>query len=191
MRNGAIIQDFAEGEYAFRLGWSEIIELQDLTDSGPYNLLLRLQNGTWKVEDIAQTIRLALIGGDKSLNPVKAKKLVDRYVKERPVLENMALAQAIIAVALFGGENKEPIEEAKKKEKDGEETVLDKDGKMTFQHIYGMAAVMGMTPQDVDGMSIWQFRAAVEGYSKAHAPQDDSLSSAEKDELFAMVQEYS
>lgn len=30
--------------------------------------------------------------------------------------------------------------------------------------------MIGWTPQQVDDMSLWQFRAAAEGYREAHAP---------------------
>ncbi len=39
-------------------------------------------------------------------------------------------------------------------------------------------------------MSMWQFMAAVDGYAKAHAPDDEkSLSTKEKDELWGWLNE--
>ncbi|UOK70192.1 hypothetical protein [Ancylobacter polymorphus] len=43
---------------------------------------------------------------------------------------------------------------------------------------------MGFTPQQIDGMSMWQFMASVEGFAQAHDPDARSkLSEAEKDDL--------
>ncbi len=48
---------------------------------------------------------------------------------------------------------------------------------------------MGFSPREVDQMSMWQFMAAAEGYTKANTPDDDkSLSKTEQDDLWAMVQ---
>ncbi len=39
-------------------------------------------------------------------------------------------------------------------------------------------------------MSVWEYMAAVEGYAKAHNPeQNGGLSETEKDELWELVQE--
>lgn len=54
--------------------------------------------------------------------------------------------------------------------------------------MYGMGAAIGFTPQQVDEMSMWQFYTAIDGYVKAHGAEDDSLTSKEQDELWAMVQ---
>jgi len=54
--------------------------------------------------------------------------------------------------------------------------------------VYGIGAVLGFTPQDVGKMSVWQFRAAVEGYRKAHDPDaGKGLSEAEADDLFDWI----
>lgn len=60
---------------------------------------------------------------------------------------------------------------------------------MRFGAIYGNGAVMGFSPQDVRAMSIWQYAAAVEGFSDANTPESEKgLSSKEKDELWSFVQ---
>jgi hypothetical protein len=60
---------------------------------------------------------------------------------------------------------------------------------LRFAAIYGVGAAVGFTPQEVNGMSIWQFQAAVEGWVDAHAAaetegQPAALSDNEKDELW-------
>lgn len=37
-------------------------------------------------------------------------------------------------------------------------------------------------------MSMWQFMAAVEGYAKAHAPDDGKISSSDADEVWQWMQ---
>ena len=60
------------------------------------------------MQDISETIRLGLVGG--GLEPVKATKLVRRYVEDRPPLESLMVARGILAVALMGAPD-EPVGE--------------------------------------------------------------------------------
>ena len=101
---------FADGEYDFRLGWGQLVELQELCDAGPQFVLNRLHTGEWRVEDIAHTIRLGLLGADKDMKPSQASALVKRYVQERPPLENHTLAVVILTAALMGAPE-EPVGE--------------------------------------------------------------------------------
>jgi hypothetical protein len=102
VRDARIDLDWADGTYSFRLGWKELAELQEKVDCGPYFLLDRLRSGAWRVGDISETIRLGLIGGDKEMVPVKALKLVQRYVEARPPMENLAYAIAILTAGVLG-----------------------------------------------------------------------------------------
>ncbi len=99
-RDGSITLPFGDSDYTFRLAWGELILLQEATDAGPYVVMQRLSSGTWKVEDISHTIRLALIGG--GLKPGDALKLVRSYVEARPPLESVILAQGILSASLMG-----------------------------------------------------------------------------------------
>jgi len=109
MRDARIEQPFADGEYSFRLGWGEIVELQEKVDCGPFALLDRINSGQWLVGDLSETIRLGLIGG--GLKPTDAKKLVDRYVTDRPPLENLELARAVLLAGLVGAPDEAPGED--------------------------------------------------------------------------------
>ncbi|MEQ1956016.1 hypothetical protein [Mesorhizobium sp. CN2-181] len=54
--------------------------------------------------------------------------------------------------------------------------------------IYGKGAVMGLSPQQIDDMSVWQFMAAWDGFVKANDPKaGDELSEDEAAELFEWV----
>lgn len=100
-RNGAVTADFGDGTYTFRFSLGELEELQEKTDAGPFVLLRRLFDSSWRVADVRETIRLGLVGG--GLEPLKALSLVRRYVDDRPAwIDNAAFAQGILVAALAG-----------------------------------------------------------------------------------------
>lgn len=99
-RDASITTDFADGTYTFRLAWGQLSGLQDSCDAGPYVILERLSNGTWRMNDIRETIRYGLIGG--GLTPVAAVNLVREYVESRPPFENLLLARAVLSAGLMG-----------------------------------------------------------------------------------------
>lgn len=99
-RDARIDMDWADGTYSFRLGWGELGKLQEACDAGPYVVLDRLQNGSWRVEDISNVIRLGLIGG--GMDALGALKLVRSYVEARPPVENLVAAQIILSAGLVG-----------------------------------------------------------------------------------------
>lgn len=101
-----IILPFADGEYPFSLAKMALLqELQEKTDSGPMAVFRRVATGQWRVEDVLETIRLGLIGGGCA--PEKAVVLVQRYVLERPLLESVKIAVAILQAVLAGADTKE------------------------------------------------------------------------------------
>lgn len=107
-RNASVSLDWGDGTHQFALRWGELVLLQEATDVGPYVVLDRLAGLGWRLEDIREVIRLGLIGG--GLEPAKAVKLVRRYVEERPPLENVTIAYAILMAALMGAPD-EPVGE--------------------------------------------------------------------------------
>lgn len=101
-RNAQVELDFGDGTYPFRLAWGQLIELQEKCDAGPYVILQRLINGQWRVEDLSNVIRLGLIGG--GMTPVDALKKVRAYVEDRPPVESVLYAQAILSAGLMGAD---------------------------------------------------------------------------------------
>ncbi len=99
-RHGAVELDFGDGTYTFRLGLSEIEELEDKRDASLFALHLRLHPEVRdaRLRDISETIRIGLIGG--GLAPVEALAKIRRYVDERPIDENRDIAYAVVAAAL-------------------------------------------------------------------------------------------
>jgi len=108
-RNGQIELDFGDGTYLFRLGWGELQKLQEACDAGPFAIFSRLGDMTFKAQDIREILRLGLIGG--GLEPTAALRLVRSYVEERPLMENVPLAQTVLGMALIGA----PEEDVEKK----------------------------------------------------------------------------
>lgn len=114
-RSASVTLDFADGPHHFRLAWGELGKLQEECDAGPLVVLGRLHDSTWRVKDISSVIRLGLVGG--GMDPAKAIKLVRSWVEDRPPLENLPLAQAVLAAGCVGA----PEEELGKAEAPGQE----------------------------------------------------------------------
>ncbi len=100
MRDATVTFDWGDGTHSFRLAWGQLAELQEKCDAGPYVVLQRLHSGAWRIEDIANVIRLGLIGG--GMEPAPALKLARRYVEARPPMESLIPAQVILSAALMG-----------------------------------------------------------------------------------------
>jgi hypothetical protein len=92
--------DWADGEYKFRVDWKALQAIESDTNSGPMALLLDMQAGRWRVEQIASIIRHALIGGG---NPVdKVQSLIKTYVAGLPPEANLDLATGLLYMGVFG-----------------------------------------------------------------------------------------
>ncbi|KQY31804.1 gene transfer agent family protein [Rhizobium sp. Root483D2] len=99
-RNASITLTWADGDYVFRLGWGELETLQEACDAGPYVVLNRLHDDTWKIGDISHVIRLGLVGG--GMKPVEALKMIRAYVEKYPPVENLIFARAILHAGCIG-----------------------------------------------------------------------------------------
>jgi hypothetical protein len=99
-RSAQIELDWADGTYTFRLAWKELGLLQEACDAGPLVVLSRLQDGTWRIDDISHVLRLGLIGG--GMSPAEALKKIRAYVMDRVPAENALAAQVVLAAACYG-----------------------------------------------------------------------------------------
>lgn len=99
-RDGSVTIAWADGEHRFRLPIGQLRELQEKCDAGPAFILGRLQSGRWLIDDVRETLRLGLIGG--GMSPGEALKLVQRYFDERPKMESIQPAMAVLLSALVG-----------------------------------------------------------------------------------------
>ncbi len=91
---------FGDAERTFELTAPMVIELERVTNTGIGALFRRLINSDFKQGEIADTIRLALIGGGET--PERAAELVQTYVMQRPLTESYALAVTILESLWFG-----------------------------------------------------------------------------------------
>lgn len=100
MKLGGVELTWGDGTYAFRLGISEIDELEAKAETSIF--LLLAATGTEvpyiKFKQCRETIRLGLIGG--GMAPVDALAKVARYCDERPLTESLATTHGILKAAL-------------------------------------------------------------------------------------------
>ena len=100
--NGEItLPAWGDGEHKFNVAKIRcILELEEKCGVGVSEIYSRITNGKWKFNDIRETLRLGLIGG--GMNPDQALKLIQRYVDDRPWMENLLPAQAVLIAAMVG-----------------------------------------------------------------------------------------
>lgn len=91
---------FGDAEYSFRLTASLIIELEAKCGAGVYAICQRVFHRQCSQADIAETIRLGLIGGGTA--PKRAADLIAAYVADRPFSETYPLAAKILEKLWFG-----------------------------------------------------------------------------------------
>jgi len=95
---------FGDGEHKLSLTIPLLEELQENLDLGPLQLLRRTLDGTWRVQDVREVIRLGLIGG--GMKPLEALKLVERYASEAYIDDAVPVAFSVIAAAISGVDEK-------------------------------------------------------------------------------------
>jgi hypothetical protein len=91
---------WAGDERRFRLGIKELIALQERRQSGPMEIVRRLQFGTWRVEDVTETIRIGLIGD--GVDGKAARALVEENIAPPNIVVHVMTALAILLCALQG-----------------------------------------------------------------------------------------
>lgn len=98
------------GEHHFCLPIDNLRALEQKCDAGPAWILQRLTSQQWRVDDVLETIRLALVGGGMDAND--ARRLVVKVTGSRPITEFVLTAQAALMAALYGGEDEEEDDSA-------------------------------------------------------------------------------
>lgn len=99
---------WAGGEHDFELRLEHLRALQQRCDAGPQWILSRLATKQWLVDDVIQPIRLGLEGG--GMEKEAARKLVQKFVEDRPLTLSVLTAQAVLMIALFGEPDDQPGE---------------------------------------------------------------------------------
>ena len=85
---------FGEGDHAFTLTDSMILELERVTDQGIGALYQRAVAMQFSASDLVEIIRLGLIGA--GMAPQAAMQLTDTYARNRPLAETYPLALDIL-----------------------------------------------------------------------------------------------
>ncbi len=100
---------FGDGEHAFALTPAMILEIERVTGTGIGALFGKVSQGHYRLTEITETIRLAMIGGGTSAQ--EADALVRAYVatEGNPLIEAQILALDILT-RLYVGEQKETDE---------------------------------------------------------------------------------
>ncbi|QEU08711.1 gene transfer agent family protein [Paracoccus yeei] len=93
---------FGDRERAFTLTDDMLTELETSTGAGIGTLYQRLLGYAFKLADLAEVIRLGLIGAGTS--PEEAARLVNSYARNRPIAEVQPLATAILAARWLGAD---------------------------------------------------------------------------------------
>ncbi len=101
---------FGDGERDFALPAKWILELERTTGSGIGELFRKVTSSSYRLTEITETIRLALIGGGTA--PQEADALVRTYVatEGHPLIEAQILATDILA-HVYAGAPKEATDE--------------------------------------------------------------------------------
>lgn len=99
-RSAEITLVFAGEERPFRLPIGRLRALQEKTDAGPMELVQRFAAGTWRVDDLRETIHQGLIGG--GMAAADAAKLLKTDFDDLPLGQFVGTAQAIVLAAVVG-----------------------------------------------------------------------------------------
>jgi hypothetical protein len=108
-RSAKITRFVGEDDFDLCLRIGELIELSEVRDCGPAAILNRLASGLWYIQDITDTIRLALIGG--GMAPREAKALVARAIKEAYLQDYLTVALECLYAAMAGVPDDMPEED--------------------------------------------------------------------------------
>lgn len=99
-------EDLGEGVYPLCLRIGELEQLEEVMDCGMATIYRRLTDGDWKVKDVREVLRLALIGG--GMPPYEAAGMINRLITEGYFGHYYVVAQAVIQAAVMGYENAPP-----------------------------------------------------------------------------------
>lgn len=105
-----ILLQIADGEYLFKLKARQVAELQEKCRAGIATIHSRVFRGEWYREDLTETIRLGLIGGnrgvvdgeEKTVSAIAAKSIMDRYIEDQPLEFLWVHAMAILGACIQG-----------------------------------------------------------------------------------------
>ncbi len=107
---GLILRPFGGEERAFRLDIDRLRPLQLKCDAGPVELIRRIERGSWRIDDLRETIFQGLIGGGAT--QLQASVLIrDAFDNQRAGYGQFAPLAYIILTACVLGPEDEPLGE--------------------------------------------------------------------------------
>jgi hypothetical protein len=142
-----------------------VMTLEDRRKTAIAAIYARLIGGVWYMNDIRETVRLALIGG--GLSDREADKLVRRCVDRHPqgLAASVPLALGLLEAAIIGVADDRPDMD---QEASGGEAFQHDDGRMKRSAILGLGAALGWSSSQTYAASVWEIAACVRGYNKAN-----------------------
>lgn len=102
-RDGSVELVWGGDVRKFRLGIDELLALQEKRDAGIQEIANRLRLQTWRVQDVQETLRLALMGG--GMEARAAQRVVDEQARPGKLASSALTAFAVLVSAIQGDEN--------------------------------------------------------------------------------------
>lgn len=99
-RSAEVTLSFAGEDRQFRLPIGRLRALQEKCDCGPMELLTRFAGGTWRVDDLRETIHQGLIGG--GMEAREAAALLKTDFDDLPLQQFVPLCQGIVMACVVG-----------------------------------------------------------------------------------------
>lgn len=97
---------WAGGEHVFAFRMGDYRALQDKTGRGPEEILMRLANRTWFIDEAVETVRFGLIGG--GMDRDEARRIIGVVADAHPIVEFRIAAFDALSRALYPQEAGEP-----------------------------------------------------------------------------------
>lgn len=99
-RSAEVTLAFAGEDRQFRLPIGRLRALQEKCDCGPMEMLTRFAGGTWRVDDLRESIYQGLIGGGMEAH--EAARLLKTDFDDLPLQQFVPICQAIVMAAVVG-----------------------------------------------------------------------------------------
>lgn len=106
-RDGTLQLSWPDQSRTYRLKLGELRQLEEKCGLGPFEILVALQNGRWKVDHVFDTVRLGMIGGGARMD--EALRICELTIHDGTLAEAAVYAQAILHAAITGAPDEEIV----------------------------------------------------------------------------------
>ncbi|PZX19820.1 tail tube GTA-gp10-like protein [Palleronia aestuarii] len=167
-----LIAEWAGKDRLFRLTFGGVLDLEEACGKDAIGaIFLRVTTGTFRVTDVYQVIRMALIGGGE--NRVEAKRLMETHFDAYPYTDNAALAGEILMALMTGIEDVAKTDSAEVPEP------------WKFSEASQICRTFHMSPQDLRDLSYADFVNMIAGFNAASPQKAEPPTEEEFDEILA------